>query len=69
MKVCFVKYNNPIYIKLEKLNMMICLTSQANIAQVDIYFGRFTMVLFSNSVLGFFQVDVKMCASHWSMLL
>ena len=58
MKVCFVKYNNPIYIKLEKLNIMICLTSQANIAQVDIYFGRFTMVLFSNSVLAFFEVDV-----------
>lgn len=46
MKVSFVKYNDPIYIKLEKLDIMICLTSQSNIAQVDIYFGRFTMVLF-----------------------
>ena len=57
-KVFFVKYNDPIYIKLEKLDIITCLTSQSNIAQVDIYFGRFTMVLFSNSVLGFFEVDV-----------
>merc|ERR1711970_604003 len=34
MKVFFVKYNDPIYIKLEKLDIMIRLTSQANIAQV-----------------------------------
>ena len=35
MKVFFVKYNDPIYIKLEKLDIMIRLTSQANIAQVS----------------------------------
>ena len=34
MKVFFVKYNDKIYIKLEKLDIMIRLTSQANIAQV-----------------------------------
>merc|ERR1711981_1157524 len=34
MKVFFVKYNDPIYIKLEKLDIMIRLTSQADIAQV-----------------------------------
>ena len=34
MKVFFVKYNDPIYIKLEKLDIMIRLTSQSNIAQV-----------------------------------
>jgi len=34
MKVFFVKYNDPIYVKLEKLDIMIRLTSQANIAQV-----------------------------------
>ena len=34
MKAFFVKYNDPIYIKLEKLDIMIRLTSQANIAQV-----------------------------------
>ena len=30
----FVKYNDPIYVKLEKLDIMIRLTNQANIAQV-----------------------------------
>uniref|UniRef100_H9GEZ2 AP complex subunit beta n=1 Tax=Anolis carolinensis TaxID=28377 RepID=H9GEZ2_ANOCA len=34
MKVFFVKYNDPIYVKLEKLDVMIRLASQANIAQV-----------------------------------
>ncbi|KAK3097948.1 hypothetical protein FSP39_014752 [Pinctada imbricata] len=34
MKVFFVKYNDPIYVKLEKLDIMIRLTTQANIAQV-----------------------------------
>ncbi|KAK2121430.1 AP-1 complex subunit beta-1 [Saguinus oedipus] len=34
MKVFFVKYNDPIYVKLEKLDIMIHLASQANIAQV-----------------------------------
>ncbi|KAL5017676.1 hypothetical protein ScPMuIL_007265 [Solemya velum] len=34
MKVFFVKYNDPIYVKLEKLDIMIRLTSQGNIAQV-----------------------------------
>ncbi|EPY85423.1 AP-1 complex subunit beta-1 isoform b [Camelus ferus] len=33
MKVFFVKYNDPIYVKLEKLDIMIRLASQANIAQ------------------------------------
>ncbi len=30
----FVKYNDPIYIKMEKLDIMIRLTNQSNIAQV-----------------------------------
>lgn len=34
LKVFFVKYNDPIYVKLEKLDIMIRLTNQANIAQV-----------------------------------
>ncbi|KAI8442034.1 hypothetical protein MSG28_005678 [Choristoneura fumiferana] len=34
MRVFFVKYNDPIYVKLEKLDIMIRLASQANIAQV-----------------------------------
>ncbi|XP_014664948.1 PREDICTED: AP-1 complex subunit beta-1-like [Priapulus caudatus] len=34
MKVFFVKYNDPIYVKLEKLDIMIRLATQANIAQV-----------------------------------
>ncbi|EHB13738.1 AP-2 complex subunit beta [Heterocephalus glaber] len=34
IKVFFVKYNDPIYVKLEKLDIMIHLASQANIAQV-----------------------------------
>ena len=40
MKVFFVKYNDPIYIKLEKLDIMIRLTSQANIAQVSYHQNR-----------------------------
>ncbi|XP_059990720.1 LOW QUALITY PROTEIN: AP-2 complex subunit beta-like [Lagenorhynchus albirostris] len=34
IKVFFVTYNDPIYVKLEKLDIMIRLASQANIAQV-----------------------------------
>ena len=34
MNVFFVEYNDSIYIKLEELDIMIRLTSQANIAQV-----------------------------------
>ncbi|XP_022095731.1 AP-2 complex subunit beta-like isoform X2 [Acanthaster planci] len=34
MKVFFVKYNDPIYVKLEKLDIMIRLAAQGNIAQV-----------------------------------
>jgi AP-1 complex subunit beta-1 len=34
MKVFFVKYNDPIYVKLEKLDIMIRLTNASNIAQV-----------------------------------
>lgn len=34
----FVKYNDPIYVKLEKLDIMIRLASQANIAQVPTVF-------------------------------
>lgn len=34
MKVFFVKYNDPIYVKLEKLDIMIRLASQTNINQV-----------------------------------
>nr|KAF6378872.1 hypothetical protein mMyoMyo1_009762 [Myotis myotis] len=34
IKVFFVKYNDPIYVKLEKLDIMIHLASQASIAQV-----------------------------------
>lgn len=34
MKVFFVKYNDPIYVKMEKLDIMIRLSQQSNIAQV-----------------------------------
>ncbi|KAG5448023.1 AP-1 complex subunit beta-1 [Clonorchis sinensis] len=34
MKVFFVKYNDPIYVKLEKLDIMIRLINQSNIGQV-----------------------------------
>ena len=34
LKVFFVKYNDPIYVKLEKLEILIRLTNQGNIAQV-----------------------------------
>lgn len=42
MKVFFVKYNDPIYVKLEKLDIMIRLASQANIAQVNFSFCSLT---------------------------
>lgn len=34
MKVFFVKYNDPIYVKMEKLDIMIRLAQQNNINQV-----------------------------------
>ncbi len=34
LKVFFVKYNDPIYVKLEKLDIMIRLTNASNITQV-----------------------------------
>ena len=34
IKVFFVKYNDPIYVKLEKLDIMIRLTTETNIATV-----------------------------------
>ena len=34
IKAFFVKYNDPIYVKLEKLDIMIRLSAQTNIAQV-----------------------------------
>ena len=34
MKVFFVKYNDPIYVKLEKLDVMIRLAYEGNIQQV-----------------------------------
>lgn len=34
IKAFFVKYNDPIYVKLEKLDIMIRLVSQQNIGQV-----------------------------------
>lgn len=34
MKVFFVKYNDPIYVKLEKLDVMIKLATEANVSQV-----------------------------------
>ena len=34
IKAFFVKYNDPIYVKLEKLDIMIRLATQQNIGQV-----------------------------------
>jgi len=34
IKVFFVKYNDPIYVKLEKLDIMIRLATETNIATV-----------------------------------
>ena len=34
IKVFFVKYNDPIYVKLEKLDIMIRLTTPSNIGSV-----------------------------------
>ena len=34
IKVFFVKYNDPVYVKLEKLDIMIRLTTEANIVPV-----------------------------------
>ena len=35
MKVFFVKYNDPIYVKLEKLDVMVQLATEANVSQVQ----------------------------------
>lgn len=58
IKVFFVKYNDPIYVKLEKLDIMIRLASQANIAQVPYiklhgnlegcFFTRYVFAPFNN---------------------
>lgn len=53
IKVFFVKYNDPIYVKLEKLDIMIRLASQANIAQVlhrkqNLKYTMFFFLLFRN---------------------
>ncbi len=35
LKVFFVKYNDPIYVKMEKLDILIRLTNAGNITQVS----------------------------------
>lgn len=52
MKVFFVKYNDPIYVKLEKLDIMIRLASQANIAQASRVWWRGAQALVSDNFLG-----------------
>lgn len=49
MKVFFVKYNDPIYVKLEKLDIMIRLASQANIAQVLSELKEYVLILINLS--------------------
>lgn len=51
MKVFFVKYNDPIYVKLEKLDIMIRLANQSNIAQV--FFTSFPLMA------SFTQIEVS----------
>lgn len=48
MKVFFVKYNDPIYVKLEKLDIMIRLASQANIAQVTVNLSKIYIFILMN---------------------
>ncbi|XP_003516025.2 AP-1 complex subunit beta-1-like [Cricetulus griseus] len=52
MKVFFVKYNDPIYVKLEKLDIMIRLASQANIAQASRVWWCGAQALVSDNFLG-----------------
>lgn len=58
MKVFFVKYNDPIYVKLEKLDIMIRLASQANIAQVSRgwWLEAWALVLDSNTTHGLWSL-------------
>ena len=49
MKVFFVKYNDPIYVKLEKLDIMIRLASQANIAQVTVSVQTSDIIIFGTA--------------------
>lgn len=41
MKVFFCKYNDPIYVKMEKLEIMIMLASERNIEQVLMEFKEY----------------------------
>ena len=56
MKVFFVKYNDPIYVKLEKLDIMIRLANQSNIAQVFSSFKSCQQrLVYFNSFLYYFR--------------
>ena len=43
MKVFFCKYNDPIYVKMEKLEIMIMLASERNIDQVLLEFKEYSL--------------------------
>lgn len=53
----FGKFKDPIYVKIEKLNVMILLTSQSNIAQVLAELKEYTT-----------EVDVDSFPKMWSTL-
>lgn len=59
----FVKYNDPIYVKLEKLDIMIRLTNQANIAQV--------LAELKELVVQLYLVSYQLCVfelNDWTLL-
>lgn len=52
MKVFFCKYNDPIYVKMEKLEIMIALATERNIDQVLLEFKEYVfMPLYSHIIL------------------
>lgn len=60
----FVKYNDPIYVKLEKLDIMIRLASQANIAQVT----PVTLCWFVGAVALFTRLECDCRCRHLQVL-
>lgn len=65
IKVFFVKYNDPIYVKLEKLDIMIRLASQANIAQVYFIYKKSLLYRFTLCVCFLLKHTDNVCVIKW----
>ena len=64
MQVFFCKYNDPIYVKMEKLEIMIKLSTADNIDQVLLEFKEYAQEVDVD-----FVRKVGLCQICWSFLL